>query len=112
MSKMGPSTVRFELDAVSSFGVFSEPAVCKPCSLVAVLKLPRYDGFAFPDLIMAILSRSWRRIMIIQKEIPRIGLLCIVGALSRERPLGHEDMDIPGRGRCSRRSDRTGILRM
>jgi hypothetical protein len=95
--------VRFELDAVSSFGEFSEPAVYKLCSLAAASKLPRYDGFLF--------SRSWRRIIITQKEIPRIGLACVVGASSRERLVGRKNVDVPGRGRCSRRSHQTGILR-
>jgi hypothetical protein len=78
-SKVESSTVRLELKTISSFCVFVEPAVYELCSLdcpfEAVLKLLKYDGLALPDPTTVVLSRSCRRMVIMQKAIPRTGLV-------------------------------------
>ena len=75
-SKVESSTVRFELKTMSSFGVLTEPEVYELCSLEAVLKL--YGGLEFPDPTTVAVPRSWRRMIIMQKEIPRMGLVCVM----------------------------------
>jgi len=78
VSKVESSTVRFELKTMSSFGEFVEPAVYELFSLEAALKLLTYDGLVFPDPTTVVLLRSWRRMIIMQKEIPRTGLVYVV----------------------------------
>jgi len=82
VSKVGSLTVRFELKTISSFGAFGEPAVSGLCSLGATLKLLTHGGLALPNPITAALFRSWRRMIIMQKEIPRTGLVCAVGMMN------------------------------
>jgi len=74
------STVRFELKTMSSFGAFAEPEAYELCSLEAVLKL--YGGLEWPEPTTVDVLRSWRRIIIIQKEIPRTGLVCVMREMS------------------------------
>lgn len=85
-SKVESSTVLFELKTMSSFGAFAEPEVYELCSLEAVLKL--YGGLELPDPT-TVVFRSWRRMVIIQKEIPRIGFVCNESDELRV-DLGHE----------------------
>lgn len=78
-SKVELSTVRFGLKTMGSCGMFEE-SDCELCSLEAVLKLPTYDCLGVSDPITVFLSRSWRRMIIMQKEIPRTGLVCVAGS--------------------------------
>jgi len=77
VSKVESSTVRFGLKTISSFGAFTEPEVYEFCSLEAVLKLLAYDadGLVLPDPTTVVLFLSWRRMIIMQKAIPRMGLV-------------------------------------
>ena len=79
-SKVVSSTVRFELKTMSSFCTFVEPAVYELCSLEAVLKLN--GGLEFPDATTVVWLRSWRRMIIMQKEIPRTGLVWVTRIMS------------------------------
>jgi len=79
-SKVESSTVRFELKTMSSFGALTEPEAYELCSLEAVLKL--YGGLELPDPTTVVVPRSWRRMIIMQKEIPRIGLVCVMRVMS------------------------------
>ena len=82
VSKVESSTVCFELKTMTSFGEFVEPRWDELCSLEAVLKLLTNDGLELPDPATVVLLRSWRRMIIMQKEIPRTGLVCVGRAMS------------------------------
>jgi len=73
---------------MSSCGAPAEPEVYELCSLEAVLKL--YGGLELPDPTTVVVLRSWRRITIMQKEIPRMGFVCATRVMSWERGLGRE----------------------
>ena len=56
----------------------------EPCPLAVAFKSPRYDGLGFPGPTRVVFFQGWRRIIIIQKEIPRMGSVCVVGVGDRE----------------------------
>jgi len=79
VSKAESPAVRFELKTISSFGVFPEPVR----SLEVVTKVLMYDGLKLLDPTVVTLFLDWRRMIIMQKHIPRTGLVCAVGVRSR-----------------------------
>ena len=81
VSKVESSTHWFELKTISSPGAFSEKGVYGPRSLVVALKLLTHSGFACRGPARLVFFRSWRRMIIAQEEIPRMGLDCVGGVL-------------------------------
>ena len=58
--------------------MFMEPAAYAACPLEAALTLLKHGSSALSDPTTVVFPRSWRRMVIMQKEIPRIGLVYIV----------------------------------
>ena len=106
---MESSTVCFELKTMISFRTSMWPAVYDEGPPEGALMSLRYDDLALPDPTTVAFLR-WSRMVIMQKEIPRMGLVCIVRVINCERLFGHEDMDIPGIIGRRRHSHCTGIL--
>jgi hypothetical protein len=110
VSKVESPTVCFELKTMILFRMSMWPAVYDEGPPEGASTSLRYDDLALPDPTTVAFLRSWSRMVIMQKEIPRMGLVCIVRVINCERLFGHEGMDIPGIRGHRRRSHCTGIL--
>jgi len=82
VTKAESPAVPSELKTITSFDVFVEPAVYELRSLEAAMKVLTYDGLMLPDSTTITLFPSWRRMIIVQKHIPRTGVVCTVGVRS------------------------------
>jgi hypothetical protein len=84
VSKVESPTVCFELKTMILFRMSMWPAVYDEGPPEGASTSLRYDDLALPDPTTVAFLRSWSRMVIMQKEIPRMGLVCIVRVINCE----------------------------